>query len=301
MAKTEGTTIDAEVVRVVDGDTVVVGVGGTEEKLRLACLDTEESNRGSDKPVTPWGKDAKEATTELLPPGTQVILEFAGNEEPEECLRRYRDNFGRLLVWLHLGELDFQEHMIAEAFSPYFTKYGYADFDDHHRRYAAAEAAAQRQHRGLWDQVAVNGSEMRNYALLGTWWALRAELIDAYRRLRPQRPELLNTRRDYEAIKALAGEEQEAVVFTELRSYSRVGQRKAIVEIGSVHQPFKLFLRDVDAEEGQQVLALLDNRYLAQDDHPRRSYAYVQGPLKLFRDEPELTVTSADQIADAAP
>jgi micrococcal nuclease len=56
MASSEGTTAEATVVRVVDGDTVVVSVQGTEEKLRLAGLDTEESNHGSDKPVTPWGK-----------------------------------------------------------------------------------------------------------------------------------------------------------------------------------------------------------------------------------------------------
>jgi transcriptional regulator with XRE-family HTH domain len=44
-----------------------------EEKLRLSHLDTEESNHGSDKPVTPWGKKAKERAAQLLPAG--AVLE----------------------------------------------------------------------------------------------------------------------------------------------------------------------------------------------------------------------------------
>ena len=64
----------------VDGDTVAVTIGGREEKLRLSHLDTEESSHGSDKPVTPWGKKAKERAIELLPPGAAVTLEFAGTE-----------------------------------------------------------------------------------------------------------------------------------------------------------------------------------------------------------------------------
>ena len=58
----------------------------------------------------------------------------------------------------------------------------------------------------------------------------------------------------------------------------------------------------MDGTEGQAVLALLDNAYISTDDeHPHRSYAYVAGPLKLFREEPELEVTSALQITDSPP
>jgi micrococcal nuclease len=302
MADRQGTTFEVTVVRVVDGDTLLVSANETEERLRLAALDTEESNHGSDKPVTPWGKEAKKEATEFFEVGAELTLEFAGNEPLEVCLTRYRDNFGRLLVWAYRGEDDFQEHMIREGYSPYFTKYGFADFESHHARYLRAQRAAQAAHVGVWNQAEVNGSEMRNYALLGVWWDLRAQVISDYRRFRADRPPLLNSRLDYEQIVALAREGAEAVIFTELRSYTKVGQRKAIAEIGSKHQPFKVFLPDVDGDEGQQVLALLDNRYIAKDpDHPRRSYAYVKGPLKLFRDEPEVTVTGAEQISDAPP
>ena len=56
MAELRGTTVDTAIVRVVDVDTVAVDILGREEKLRLSRLDTEESNHGSDKPVTPWAR-----------------------------------------------------------------------------------------------------------------------------------------------------------------------------------------------------------------------------------------------------
>jgi micrococcal nuclease len=56
---------------------------------------------------------------------------------------------------------------------------------------------------------------------------------------------------------------------------------------------------DIESDAGQAVLALLDNRYLTTDEqHIRRNYAYVRGALHLYRDDPELTVSSVDQIRD---
>jgi micrococcal nuclease len=57
MTERHGTTVETSIVRVVDGDTVAVTIDGREEKLRLSHLDTEESNHGSDKPVTPVGQE----------------------------------------------------------------------------------------------------------------------------------------------------------------------------------------------------------------------------------------------------
>jgi micrococcal nuclease len=299
MSQPKGTSVDTQVTRVVDGDTLVVPLGDREERLRLLCLDTEESNPGSDKPITPWGRRAKAEAERLFPATEPVTLEFPGTEDLDVCLRRYRDNFGRLLVFAHRGDTDFQEHMIRTGFSPYFTKYGHAEFDDHRERYVAAERAAQIAHIGVWDQVTVNGSEMRNYALLGTWWALRAALIDDYRRRRAVDPRLLNSRLDYEELQRLAAERAEVTVFTELAGYTRVGRHRAVVDIGSRAQPFKLFVPDIESEHGRAVLALLDNRYLAKDDtHPRRNYAYVSGRLHVFGGAPELTVEAAAQIRD---
>ena len=301
----QGITTTARLVRVVDGDTLRVSLGTGEESLRLLCLDTEEANAGSTKPVTPWGKQASAAAKEIFRPGDEVTLELPGTEPLEEALRRYRDNFGRLLVFAYEPDgADFQEHWIRDGFSPYFTKYGYAEFPGHHARYRAAETQAQRANRGLWDQVAVNGSERRNYALLGVWWELRAQLVEEFRARRraASGPRLFDSRLDYATLADLARTGERVTVFTELSELKRLGARKAAITIGSVHQPFQLFIPDLTSTAGQEIAWLLTHRYLGGDEtHPRRGYAYVTGDLKLFGGRPELLLGGADQIGDAPP
>jgi micrococcal nuclease len=302
----EGTSRTVEVVRAVDGDTVRVRADGAEESLRLLALDTEESRAGGGKPRTPWGTEAKRRAEGLFPPGSEVTVEFPGTEPYEECLRRYRDNYGRLLVYAHVGEDDYQELTIREGYSPYFTKYGYAEFDGHDARYREAERQAQADGRGVWDQIEVNGAEMRDYDSLCAWWELRAEVVDGFRDARGAgRDDLLDSRLDYDAIDAREGER--TTVFTELRSYRRVGPRHVVVDVGSQAQPFKLFLPEaVETDTGQRVLSLLDRRYVASSDgrtveRPLRNYAYVTGDVKRYRDEPEIEVTSIDQLSDRPP
>lgn len=298
----QGTTIEATVVRVVDGDTVRVTSNSLEreESLRILALDTEESHPGGGKPVTPFGHEAKKRAEQFFSPGDAVTLEFPGNDSADVAVRRYRGNFGRLLVYVYKDGVDFQEVMIREAFSPYFVKYGNAVF--HHQEYRQAERQAQQQQIGVWDQIGVNGSKVRNYAALGTWWQLRAAVIEGYRQLQPRPPDLFNSRLDFEEIQQGAQNGDTATVFTALEQIIQVGQRHAVVRIGSQQQPFSLFIRNIDEGEGQRIVRLLETRYISQGEgHPRRSYAYVRGPLKLFNGNPEIEIESAHQISDDLP
>jgi micrococcal nuclease len=297
-----GTSFETTVLKVVDGDTIDITVDGTKKRLRLASLDTEESNPGGDKPMTPWGQKAKEEAQRFFPLGSAVTIEFPGNDPLAECFERYLDNYERLLAFVHKDGTDYQEHMIRAGYSPYFVKYGNAAFAAHHDRYTQAESDAQGADAGLWNQGRVNGSERRNYAALGTWWELRARLIEDYRERKETNPALLlNSRLDYKRLVELAAQGATATVFTELRT-TRPAGRHAIVEIGSQSQPFKLFVPDAADDAEQEILRLIASRYVpVGDDHTRRSYAYVTGPLKLYRGEPELKVTQASQIADAPP
>lgn len=302
----QGTSVDVEVVRAVDGDTIKVVIDDEQENLRVLALDTEESHAGGDKPVTPWGKEAAEKAKEVFPEGSTAAVEFPGDEPLEECLRLYRGNYGRPLVYLHADGADFQELMIREGYSPYFTKYGYADFPDKDRRYREAERQAQAVGDGVWDQHTVNGAEMRDYDSLCAWWELRARVVETFRRARAAgTDDLFDSRLDYDALADREGEH--TVVFTELRSYRRVGASHVVVDIGSQSQPFKFFLPNaVETTEGQRVLSLLDRRYVAEYDgrtveKPLRSYAYVAGDVKLYRGQPEIEVTSIDQITDDLP
>lgn len=112
---------------------------------------------------------------------------------------------------------------------------------------------------------------------------------------------MLNSRLDYLAIRNKAETEESAIVFTELRSI-RLIFSDTIIGIGSRTQLSNLFIPDIISPEGQAVLNLLENRYISDGEiRPRRSYAYIQGKLSLFRDNPQIIVTDPEQITDELP
>lgn len=82
---------EATVVDVVDGDTLVVRVGGSEERVRLIGIDTPESV-AADQPVECFGPEASDRLRQLLPSGSTVRLER--DVEP-------RDRYGRLLAYVY--------------------------------------------------------------------------------------------------------------------------------------------------------------------------------------------------------
>jgi micrococcal nuclease len=81
---------NATVVRVVDGDTIDVTVGGTEERVRLIGIDTPETVKPN-TPVECYGPEASAHTKQLLPAGTPVYLE-------RDMVAR--DDYGRLLSYV---------------------------------------------------------------------------------------------------------------------------------------------------------------------------------------------------------
>src|SRR3546814_5335573 len=97
------------VVRSVDGDTLVVDVGGSREDVRLIGIDTPESV-ARDRPVECFGPEAKEHMAELLPAGTAVRL-----ERDVEA----RDRYGRLLAYVIRAddELFVNLALVAEGFA----------------------------------------------------------------------------------------------------------------------------------------------------------------------------------------
>jgi micrococcal nuclease len=86
-----GSQENATVKRVVDGDTLVVQIGGSEERVRLIGIDTPESVAGN-QPVECYGPEASQRLSQLLPAGTAVRL--ARDIEP-------RDRYDRLLAYVY--------------------------------------------------------------------------------------------------------------------------------------------------------------------------------------------------------
>ena len=89
-----GPESDGKVVRVVDGDTIVVDIGGAEETVRLIGIDTPEIAHPAfgDRPPNDaecFGDEAQRYTGELLAVGSGVRLE-------RDVVAR--DDYGRLLM-----------------------------------------------------------------------------------------------------------------------------------------------------------------------------------------------------------
>jgi micrococcal nuclease len=129
----------ATVVRPVDGDTLVVDIGGREEPVRLIGIDTPESV-AEDRPVECFGPEAKDRTAELLPVGTVVRL-----ERDVEA----RDRYDRLLGYVIRDADDLLVNLVLVA-DGYAESVSYPPNTARQAELDAAEATARGARRGLW-------------------------------------------------------------------------------------------------------------------------------------------------------
>jgi micrococcal nuclease len=129
----------AVVAEVVDGDTLQVEVGGAIEQVRLLGIDTPETVHPS-KPVQCWGPEASARTHELLPEGTEVLLQRDAEA---------RDRYGRLLVyvWRRADHLFVNRALVAEGHARTLS---IEPNTTHRATLAAAEHAARTAGAGLW-------------------------------------------------------------------------------------------------------------------------------------------------------
>lgn len=128
-----------EVVRVVDGDTLVVSRLGKENTVRLIGLDTPETVDPR-RPVQCFGAAASQEAHRMLD-GQQVRLETDSSQDS-------RDKYGRMLAYVFLqdGTL-FNKHMIAEGFGHEYT---YRTPYKYQMDFKAAEQSARVAQKGLW-------------------------------------------------------------------------------------------------------------------------------------------------------
>lgn len=122
------------VVRVVDGDTVVLDGN---EKVRLIGINTPETVDPR-RPVETYGKEAS-ARTKALVEGKRVRLEL--DVEPV-------DRYGRTLGYLFLEDGTFVNlSLVADG---YASAYRYPPNVKHAERFREAERAAREARLGLW-------------------------------------------------------------------------------------------------------------------------------------------------------
>jgi micrococcal nuclease len=140
-----GSTETAAVVRVVDGDTIIVdrGRGAGPERLRYIGIDAPESV-DPDRPIEWMGPEAAAANARLVE-GHEVVLERDVSDV---------DRFGRLLRYVWVADRDdgsglamVNLELVAQGFAGVVTfppDVRYADL------FRAAQTEARDADRGLW-------------------------------------------------------------------------------------------------------------------------------------------------------
>jgi len=137
--------IPAEVIEVVDGDTVRVETARGRETVRLLGIDTPETV-APQRPVECFGPEASARAKELLPAGTEVVLELDPTQDQ-------RDRYDRVLAYVHLDD---HPERGPESVNRLLVEGGYAEAYVYERPFAytdqflASEREARDGDRGMW-------------------------------------------------------------------------------------------------------------------------------------------------------
>ena len=137
----------AVVVKVVDGDTLDLDLGGSTVRVRLLGIDTPETV-DENRPVQCFGHEASSYLAQLLPRGSTVRL-----ERDVEA----RDRYGRLLAYLYrVDDGLFVNAALIEG--GYATTLSIAPNTMRARDFEVLRTQAQRDKRGLWGACPSFGS-----------------------------------------------------------------------------------------------------------------------------------------------
>lgn len=150
-----------KVIRVVDGDTIVIDYNGNPEKVRLLCVNTPESVHPDRKQNVPMGKVASRYAQKRLS-GKYVDLEFEGH--------RTRGKYKRLLTYVFVDGENLNLELVRAGLSPYYTKYGLSEHYD--RDFREAERFARHHRLNIWGDAALTSQYFR---LKSKWGQKRSE------------------------------------------------------------------------------------------------------------------------------
>jgi micrococcal nuclease len=127
---------EAQVINVVDGDTIDVLIEGVEYRVRYILIDTPETKH-PDKPVEPFGPEASEANRRLVESQT-VLLEKDVSET---------DQYGRLLRYVYVGDTMVNEELLRLGLAQVATFPPDVKYVD---RFLEIQHQAQAVGEGIW-------------------------------------------------------------------------------------------------------------------------------------------------------
>ena len=146
----------AKVIRVVDGDTLVVNFQGQEEKIRLIGVDTSESVHPDVSKNVEEGKIASNFTKDKLE-GKDVTLEFDVQE---------RDQYGRLLAYVYLDGVMFNKTLLAEGYAQVST---YPPNVKYVEEFTELQRVARENNKGLWNEETFNNEVVSEVKTSGNY------------------------------------------------------------------------------------------------------------------------------------
>ena len=128
-----------KVVKVIDGDTIVVDISGKKETLRLIGIDAPEIGGNSSKNKC-FGKEAEEFAKNIL---SDASIELEEDESQND-----RDKYGRLLRYIILKDgSNFNKTLIREGLAKEYT---YKTPYKYQKEFKNAETEARKAKKGLW-------------------------------------------------------------------------------------------------------------------------------------------------------
>ena len=132
-----------KVFSVLDGDTFrYKDANGKLQSVRLIWVDSPESNTARYRKTECYGKESKQALTNLIK-GKTVKLEFDQNQSSS-------DNYGRQLAYVRLDDLLVNQHLIAEGYAKEYTfKTAYSK----QHEFQSAQSQAKEKKIWLWSPV----------------------------------------------------------------------------------------------------------------------------------------------------
>lgn len=126
-----------KVVRVVDGDTIIIDYKGTEERVRLIGVDTPESVHPDKEKNTEFGTTASNFSKELLT-DKYVKIELDVQE---------RDQYGRILAYVYLDDVMVNKILLQEGYAKVATYPPNVKYVDD---FTAIQEEARNNKKGLW-------------------------------------------------------------------------------------------------------------------------------------------------------
>lgn len=136
--------LEGRVVSVTDGDTVRVQIDGREDAVRYIGVNTPEVHHPA-KGEQPGGREAMEVNRSLVQ-GLTVRLELDVQE---------RDRYGRLLAYVHVGDMMVNAELARRGYAQVMTVPPNIRYQE---RFLALQREAREQKRGLWAEPEPTGT-----------------------------------------------------------------------------------------------------------------------------------------------